>query len=97
MKKLLLALAIVLYPCLATGAPFLVCDEDPNVDSYLVSLNGAPEVEVPAPLHFDLDGIAEGSHNVEVKAKNVWGVSSASPFDFVKSLPSVTNIRLSSD
>ena len=86
MKKLLI-LIIMLLATPVFAAPYLVCDEDASVDSYLVSMDSGSDIETPAPLHFDLDGIDVGNHHIEVKAKNLWGVSSPSPLDFSKQLP----------
>lgn len=80
---------------LCYGAPFLVCDPQPNhITHYIVNLDGT-ETEVPAQdlgdgtvrLHFDLAGVPEGSHHVEVRAKNIWGVSDPAPFDFTRENP----------
>ena len=100
MKRLkLLTFLTVLYPCIAFGAPFLVCDPDPNATHYLVTLDGGAEVEVTAPLHFDLKGVATGKHSLSVKAKNkLWGVvSDATPLDFVRPLLSKPGLRLSEE
>jgi len=80
---------------IAHSAPFLVCDPQPNhITHYMVNMDGT-ETEVPAQdlgdgtvrLHYDLAGLSEGQHHVEVRAKNVWGVSDPAPFDFTKSSP----------
>lgn len=96
MKKLLIIFAICLVICgQAFAAPFVVCDPDSTATSYIVILDSGEEIETPIPLHFDLSGIDEGSHIVEVRAKNIWGVSSAVPLEFTKALPqSPTNMRL---
>jgi len=80
----------------AFAAPYLVCDPQTNVTSYIVTLDGT-ETEVPAQdlgngtvrLHFDLASVTEGEHHVEVRAKNIWGVSDPVPFDFTKTLPAL--------
>ena len=88
MKNFLFTIGFIFLTCtLVHAAPFLVCDEDSNVTSYLVTLDSGEEVEVPAPLRFDLSGISEGEHVIEVKAKNVYGESAPVPFEFIKALP----------
>lgn len=71
------------------ASPFLVCDPQVNVTSYVVSINGTIE-EVPAQvlgdnstrLHYDIGGLADGSYICSVKAKNFWGESAPVPFSF---------------
>ncbi len=97
----ILYFAVTAYP-----APFLVCDPQPaSVTHYVVSLDDnvtiveAQKLESgEVRLHFDLAGISEGQHHVEVKAKNMWGESEAVPFDFTKSLPVLpTGFSISAD
>ncbi|MBA7494732.1 hypothetical protein ES702_05309 [subsurface metagenome] len=81
---------------LAYADPFLICDPQTNVTHYVVDMDG-DKTTVPAfdlgdgtvMLKYDLAGIPTGTHNVEVKAKNVWGESTSVPFDFTKALPGV--------
>jgi hypothetical protein len=86
----------------AWAAPFLICNPQTNVTSYMLTFDGV-EQEVGAydlgddtvTLHFDLCDIADGDHTGEVRAKNIWGVSEALPFYFSKAVPecpSVVNI-----
>ena len=97
-KKIIMVVGIVLMFSFAYASPFLVCDPDEKTTSYIVIMDGGGPVEVHAPLHFDLGGIADGSHIVEVQGKNLWGVSVPSPLEFTKQLPpSITNIRLSTE
>jgi len=85
----------LLIPALAFADPFLVCDPQTNVTHYVIT--GDIDVTVPATdlgdgtvrLQYDLAGITEGTFNLEVKAKNVWGESVTVPFDFAKALPAV--------
>jgi len=107
MRKLFTLITILFsialfVPALAFASPFLVCDPQTNVTHYVIS--GDINVTVPATdlgdgtvrLQYDLAGITEGTFNLEVKAKNVWGESVAVPFDFVKALPAVpSNIIIS--
>jgi hypothetical protein len=87
--RLILAILLVLT---LTGAglasPFLVCTPDPVVEIYLIKVNGATAIEVPAPLHWDVGPLVEGQYQLEVAAKNIWGVSTYVPFDFNKIVPS---------
>ena len=77
----------------AFAAPFLVCDPQTNITEYIIT--GDINITVPAfdlgdgtvRLQYDLSGITEGTFNLQVKAKNIWGESVAVPFDFVKALP----------
>jgi len=94
MKKLLFLLAFIFIPSLVFAAPFLVCDPQTNVTHYVVTIDGNT-TEVLAfdlgngtvMLRYDLEGISAGTHNTELKAKNIWGESVAVPFVFVKAIP----------
>jgi len=102
MKTLIMYFMAVLFIVASVNfvnaSPFLVCDVDENTTSYLVTLNSGNEIETPAPLHYDLVGINEGDHVISVKAKNVWGMSNAVPFEFRKASPqSPSNIKLWSE
>ena len=84
----------VLFTVSAWAAPFLVCDPQTNVTSYMVTLDGAEQEVVAYDLgddtvmvHFDLGAVADGDHVGELRAKNVWGVSESLPFDFNKTVP----------
>ena len=87
---------LLLVPSLTLASPFLVCDPQTNVTHYVVTIDG-DTTEVLAfdlgdgtvMLRYDLAGVSSGTHNMEIKAKNVWGESVAVPFDFVKALPVV--------
>ena len=96
-KKLMLGvLVLMMFTGTVLADPFLVCDPQTNVTHYVITLDGI-STTVPAVdlgddtfnLSFDLGGIDVGNHNVELKAKNIWGESIAVPFVFVKSLPEV--------
>ena len=93
MKKIFWVMVVTLFSAsIVMAAPFLMCDDPPEgerVTSYLVSLNGGDEIETPAPLYYDLAGIEDGTHIIDVKAKNIWGSGSpAAPFPFTKTVPS---------
>ena len=84
----------LLTSTLAFADPFLVCDPQTNVTHYVVTIDGNT-TEVLAfdlgngtvMLRYDLEGISAGTHNTELKAKNIWGESVAVPFVFVKAIP----------
>lgn len=82
---------------LAMSGTFLIsanyANNDSKPSSFLVTVDGAAEVESAAyvntdgtvKLRYDLKSIASGSHTITVKAKNMWGVSDASsPFSFTR-------------
>ena len=104
MKKLLFLIITALIcmgASLAFAAPFLVCDPQTNVTHYVIT--GDINVTVPAKdlgdgtvrLEYDLDGITDGIHTLELKARNIWGDSTPVPFEFVKALPdAVEAIRI---
>jgi len=95
---ILAAAAVILLTIAFLGmaweAPFLVCDPQENITSYIVDLDGVI-TEEPAfglgdgtvRLYYDLGGIADGVHNCTVTAKNVWGVAEPTPFSFSKIQP----------
>jgi hypothetical protein len=95
MKKLFLVIALSLFVLTSNvmAEPFLVCD-DPNVNEmitgYMLSFDGEEYMEVSTPLHYDLSHLTNGAHDVNVKAKNVWGEQSTASFlAFIKGVPSV--------
>lgn len=95
MKKIfLIALIIGLFVSVAGAAPFLVCDPQENVDSYIVIIDGQNS-ETQYPLHYDLQELQRGNHTVEVKAKNIWGESESSKIIFWSGAPDApTNLRI---
>jgi hypothetical protein len=99
---LLIGLSALLLPSLAFADPYLVCNPQTNVTHYVIIIDGSTS-EVLAydlgdgtvMLKYDLAGVSTGAHNVEVEAKNVWGVSSPVPFAFTKAVAGVpANIRI---
>ena len=49
-------------------------------------------------LHYDVSNVSNGTHNMTVKTKNMWGESASVPFSFGKTVPiSPSNIALSVD
>ena len=65
----------------ANAAPFLVCDDPPaaeQVTGYEVFQNGTSLGTVPAPLHFDLQGVVPGAYDFTATAINAWGASQPS-------------------
>lgn len=96
LKKILIVLCCsILLASMAVAAPFLVCDPQTDVTSYVLSLDGSEPWEVPAQdmgdnttrLHYDLVGLLDGNHTGTVAAKNVWGESEPVPFGFRKTVP----------
>ena len=103
LSRLMIAGAIIaslMLVGLAQAEPFLVCDPQENVDSYVLSVNGGEEVQTPYPLHYDLGplNLSDGNNSLIVRAKNVWGESASVPFDFTKGLSgSPQGVGLSSE
>ena len=70
---------------------------------YVMTIDGGAQFEVdPQPvtggvrLHYDVTGVSNGTHNMTVSAKNMWGQSTAVPFSFAKAVPTApANIALS--
>ena len=105
MKILAFVFGLCLVASTVLASPFIICDPQTNVDEYVVVIDGSAEIvsaqdlgDGTVRLHYDLGDIAEGAHQVEIRAKNIWGVSSPVPFEFEKSLPAtVTGVELCSD
>ena len=109
MKRLLpicFILSLVFGGASAFAEPFL-CSNPYGPDMvqptfFEVTVNGgepmgeAPQVvEGWSRLHMDLADFPDGEYNLEVKACNQWGCSSAVPFSFTKGLPdALTDIFL---
>lgn len=98
MKKILLVIVGLLFcSTVALAGPFLVCTPVPgdSVSHYLLKVDGANPITVPAfgntdgtvMVHYDLAGFANGNHNLEIAAANIWGESIYVPFDFSKAVP----------
>ncbi len=97
MKKLALVIFLVLFAVPVYAAPFLVCDPDPVVTSYVVDIDGV-ETEVPAPLHMDLSDVSAGEHQIRAKARNIRGDSEYTPFLTLPAVCAVpTLLRLTSE
>ena len=80
---------VVLTAALIYAEPFLVCDPAPAeeyVDGYVLSLNG-DETEHPSPFKYDLADLPEGTYEVALRAKSIWGVSEPSVINFRKAVP----------
>ena len=107
-----LFLAVFIASGIASASPFLVCDPYPAglaqatmpVSFVIKGLSSTP-LSVPAQtnqdgtlqLHYDLNGLGNGSYTVIVDAVNVFGgVSPDSfPFTFTSGVPAMpTNIRI---
>ena len=96
MKKLMMFL--FLFVSLVWGAVgfaqdtwYLVCDAyapEYGVTHFLLAFDEQPAVQTPAPLHYDLSGLPNGSHIVTAIAVNDVGESESSdPFLFKLGLP----------
>jgi hypothetical protein len=97
--KWLLILALVFIPCLAFGAPYLICDPYPTTVTqptyFELVMDGGTAIQSPVQvltdnsvrLHYDLGSISAGTHNVTVAACDMWGCSSTVPFGFSKAVP----------
>jgi hypothetical protein len=86
-----------------TGGPYLTCDPYPSgaamamPDDFVVVLNGATHYSAAMEnpdgsryLWFDLEGLWEAGQNTTlVWARNVWGESGQTPFDFVAGVPQI--------
>jgi len=100
MRKVIIGvLAILLLSAPGWAAPFLVCDPQAGVESYIISEEGQPDITTPAEedgsIKYDMASVAEGTHLWSVKACNAWGCSAPSPFGFTKSLPTgLQNVRI---
>lgn len=89
----------ILFAASVWAAPFLVCAPQHNVTSYMLTFDGV-EQEVVAldlgdnttMLHFDLEGILDGNHTGELRAKNIWKVSEPLPFSFNKTSPECPSV-----
>ena len=97
-KKIVLTIMFFLIgSAAALAGPFLVCSPVPSdtVSHYCIQIDGLDAVIVPAfgnpdgtvMLHYDLKDLANGNHNFEIAAANVWGESVYVPFDFKKGVP----------
>ena len=97
----------VIFPWIAFATPYIVCDPYPNNDNkpteFLLQIDSgswvssAPQVlgDGTVRLHYDIGSVTNGSHTVNIKAKNIWGESAAVPFSFAKGVPGgATNIKL---
>ena len=88
-KSIFLAIALLVFSVQAWAAPYLVCDPDSTgvTKEYVLSFDGGPEISTSHPLHYDVGDLEDGDHQVQVKAKNVWGESVPVSFDFTKGVP----------
>ena len=94
MKRILLVLAILLFPIQALCSPFLTCDCTPPVDKvtgFQLQFGTATPIDVPAVecspavtdgkrILYDLGTLPNGAFTVRALAKNSWGSSSYTPF-----------------
>jgi len=71
-------------------AVWLVCDPAANVTQYLIVESGVSTVVQAEPdgsLKVELDDWPDGLHDLQVRSKNIWGVSDPAPFSFTKGPP----------
>jgi len=96
MRHALLTLFLLLaFPIMGFCAPFLCCDPMTDVTKYEVQIDGIMADSEPQDLgdgtvrlHFDLQYLANGDHEVMVRAGNLWGFGPwTSPFFFTKATP----------
>ncbi|KKL08098.1 hypothetical protein LCGC14_2579280 [marine sediment metagenome] len=100
--KTLIFLTIILWASSLYAQPFLISDPQTSAEEYVVTIDGVESIssaqdlgDGTVRLYHDLAGVSDGLHNVEVKARNVWGSSTPVPFSFEKILPGVpVNIGL---
>ena len=98
MKTLIIifTLTILLWASSLYAQPFLISDPQTGAEEYVVTIDGVESVssaqalgDGTVRLHHDLSGVADGLHNVEVKARNMWEDSSPVPFSFTRTPPGV--------
>ena len=106
-KTFLIVSVLVLLPIFAWASPWLVCDPQTNVDNYVLyqvagntctpgDIAGKTPIETPYPLHYDLQGLAQGAFHFCIAAENIWGQSNLVPFGSTKAAPGdPANTRLS--
>jgi len=102
MKRLLLILAILLFPINALCSPFLTTDCTPAVDKitgFQLQFGVQPAIDIPAVecvpvvtdgkrIWYDLGTLPNGAFTVKALAKNLWGVSAWTlPLSDTKQLP----------
>ena len=97
MKKLLLAMAILLVAASAYAAPFLVSDPQANTETYEIvgTIVGTVPAQPDGSLRYDLQSVPVGNHTIQVSAcVGVW-CSDPSPFAFTRpAISAPANIRL---
>jgi hypothetical protein len=103
MKKLFCTVAILLWGSAAMATPFVVSDdfEAGVVDVCVITVDDSIVEVAPSASSggercvYDVGSVSEGAHTVTMATKNVWGETSAVPFDFTKTLPpSITSLHL---
>ena len=74
MRNLLSILILVLWASVASAGPMLVCDPDPNCETYNVYVDDVLIAEdLPAPLNYDLEGMEPGTFAFDAECCNYWG------------------------
>jgi len=98
MKKLICALVFILtIPTMAFSAPYVITGKFNSnyVTSCVFKLNNGNDVSIQptsvgtneAVCKLDVASSVNGANVVNVKYKNIWGVSSTVPFEYTKTLP----------
>jgi hypothetical protein len=89
--SILAALIILGIVAVCLAAPFLVCDPQSGVISYQFTGDAfftTKVAESNGSLRYDLVGLPNGAHNINVTACNdLWGCSLATPYSFTKGVP----------
>jgi len=87
---------VVLLAARAQAEPFLWCGATPDATKWEITLDGvlietitSHIADETAWLKYDLIGLSDGQHKVEVRAGNVWGWSEWYPLYFSKATADV--------
>ena len=99
MKRLILALLIIMAWPLSAMAATLTCDPQANVDSYILDGLGTITTGGANPdgsLNLNLDALPAGSYTIRAKAcQEVWCSDWSLPFTFTKpALGAPANVRI---
>lgn len=91
----LVALLALVWAPYVMGAPFLICDPDPNCQTYNVYADGQSLATVDAPLNYDLQTDPPGGISYTAECCNYRGCSDQSdPFVSLNPPSQPTNLTL---
>jgi len=92
-----IACAVLLWVSASHGAPFLVCDPDPNCETYKMYADGVLlQEDLPAPLSYDLVSSPPGGIAYTAECCNVEGCSDPSdPYISLGVPSSPSSLRIS--